>query len=142
MSDTNTARDNLLTRLGMAPGSYDRARDEALLDAFRDEVAVGLCYGDARAVLGRHRDQVLTEAAELLVAEVASHRYCADKLLSLRSTGAPERPKHCNALHPVAFWWNCGREPGHEGNHAAGIGEWPDMPWPFPARTTTAQEQQ
>lgn len=69
MTDTTNARRALylalmtdgVTGRGHSPGRSEQAT--ALIEAFRDEVLGKFAQGDAREILGRHRDQVLTEAA-------------------------------------------------------------------------------
>jgi len=63
MSDTTTAREQLLDVISFTECANGGTSPDSLLDAYRDEVIADLCYGDARDVLARHRDQVLTQAA-------------------------------------------------------------------------------
>lgn len=105
MPDAPPARDLILREL-TAPKQrgvhYSPDSAASLLDAFRDEVLADFCYGDAREVLARRRDQVLTEAAQLIQAQRAAvyadaGRHTADGmdrardlLLAARTTATQE----------------------------------------------------
>jgi hypothetical protein len=121
MSDTTTAREAIAEALYFA-GDHSYHTDQ-LLDAYRD--------------------QVLTEAAELLFAEVRSHRYCAEKLLAARSIGLPEHERPvvlCELPHHVAADTWCALPIEHDGWHQDETGDrWPNLL--LAARTTTKEAQ-
>lgn len=100
----------------------------------------------AAELLDAYRDQVLTEATELIASlpqdyELDPGRGDARQHLlaarggQLAAEVVPPAAK-CDTPHPVSEHAWCEREPGHDGWHAHQVGTWPHVELPFAARTT------